>query len=469
MTIQLRNLWGVGKLAQLESESRHEAEPVYETLQPVPALGLSFAERRHSSAYITWARLPELFPISFPGLKTSRDPLVIDIDRDRLEARMRMYFDPLKSHEEIAQSLPDAMEDGYMYKAREIRAELQSRGFRAWEVMRYTYRPFDLRWIYWEPETGLLRRKVEDYTAQLIGNTTWIEARQREAGDTFARGTVVNGLADNFGNGYSSFFPAEVIENSPLLGVLQIVPNLSRAAETYLDSIGADRADLFFHALAIIHTPQYRQENAGALLGDWPRIPLPATSELLYNSATLGRRIAELLDPESEACTPALWRFFGKLNLPPGMDLAESLKVTAGWGSRGQGSTVMPGRGLTQSRPWTEAEHSRLLTLDHPLNLTLDELLDILGETCLDVHLNGASFWSSIPVKVWQYTLGGHQVLKKWLSYREYELLERPVHPEEAEYYSNVVRRIVAILLLGPALDESYVDILPTATGLSAH
>jgi hypothetical protein len=45
-----------------------------------------------------------------------------------------------------------------------------------------------------------------------------------------------------------------------------------------------------------MHSPQYRSENVGALLGDWPRIPMPATAHLLADSATLGRRLADLLD-----------------------------------------------------------------------------------------------------------------------------------------------------------------------------
>jgi len=98
----------------------------------------------------------------------------------------------------------------------------------------------------------------------------------------------------------------------------------------------------------------------------------------------------------------------------------------------------------------------------------------LLGETCVDVYLNGGAFWSAVPIKVWNYTLGGYQVLKKWLSYREFTpeptspLLHRALYPEEAAYFSQVVRRIAAILLLGPALDASYKAILPTATGLPA-
>jgi hypothetical protein len=143
-----------------------------------------------------------------------------------------------------------------MYNASEIRAVLQVRGFRPWEILPYCYRPFDLRWIYWEPETSLLRRKVEQYVGQLIGVTPWIEARQKESGGVFCRGTVTQCLADNFGNGLSSFFPAIILESAgTLLPELKSHVNLSSAAEAYLSSIAAPPTDIFSHALATMHTP----------------------------------------------------------------------------------------------------------------------------------------------------------------------------------------------------------------------
>jgi hypothetical protein len=134
----------------------------------------------------------------------------------------------------------------------------------------------------------------------------------------------------------------------------------------------------------------------------------------------------------------------------------------------------MPGRGLAPERPWTEAEREKLAALAAAQSMTLEDALALLGETCVDVHLNGDAHWSAVPINVWNYTLGGYQVLKKWLSYREFTpeatspLLHRALRPEEAAYFAQVVRRIAAILLLGPALDASYRDLLPTATGLPA-
>jgi hypothetical protein len=242
--------------------------------------------------------------------------------------------------------------------------------------------------------------------------------------------------------------------------------NLSESTARHLNEIKIEHSSLFFHSLAIMHTPQYRTENSGALMSDWPRIPLPATANLLAHSATLGRRLAELLDAESSIRLTAGWSFLAALKLPKNSDLENALKLTAGWGYRGQGSTVMPGQGLSPERPWSAVEREKLTALAAAESLTLKDALALLGESCVEVHLNGESFWSAIPINVWNYTLGGYQVLKKWLSYRELPLLGRPLHSEEAAYFSQVVRRIAAILLLGPALDASYQAIIPTAIGL---
>jgi len=481
--IALRDVWGAGKLAQLAGESRGELAAEYAALTPSAALGNPFARRVHSEAYATWPRLPELFPVSFPGVKTSRDALVIDIDWERLEERVRRYLGVAESDAEIAASISGAMDDSARFDAVKTRRVLQDKGFRGWQVLRYAYRPFDLRWVYWEPETKLLDEKREGFVAQLVGCVHWIEARQRESGEFFSRGAVVDGLADNFGNGLSSFFPLRLIESAgTLLSAVEIRTNLSDEALAYLGAIGAPEEDLFFHALAIMHTPQYQLENAGALLADWPRIPLPGglpsgaeapgglvgvfgTAEampfhkagvgvgavgsasevepavLLARSAELGRRLAELLDAESSVRLGAEWSFLAALKLPVGVELEEALKITAGWGSRGQGSTVMPGRGRFTARDWTEAERGKLSALASSGSLTIEDALGLLGERCVDVELNGAALWAAVPERAWEYTLGGYQVLKKWLSYREAALLGRPLQEEEARYFSQVVRR----------------------------
>ncbi|MFZ0708126.1 MAG: type ISP restriction/modification enzyme, partial [Candidatus Korobacteraceae bacterium] len=466
--LELRDLWGTGKLGQLARESRRESEPEYGTLELNAALGNPFARRVHASGYTSWPRLTEIFRVSYPGIKTSRDPLVVDIDRDRLESRMRKYFDVDVSHEEMSAIVPGEMEDGYMYKARLIRELLQRRGFRSWEILRYAYRPFDSRWIHWEPETSLLRRKVEEYVSNVAFPVPAIVSQQIGRGQASAPLVISTVGCIDLLDRSASCFPAELLDTATLLQDGRPKPNLSREAASVSERFGATSREVFFHVAAVMHAPLYRIENAGALLSDWPRIPLPTAADLLTHSAALGRRLAELLDAESAVQFGTEWTFLGALKLPRDSDLTESLKITADWGRRGQGSTVMPAPGRSLRRAWTDEERGKVMRLANARTITLADALTLLGDTCVDVCLNGDSMWSAVPVNVWNYTLGGYQVLKKWLSYREFDLLGRALRADEAAYFAEVVRRIAAILLMSRELDTSYQAILPTAVGLAS-
>jgi hypothetical protein len=104
----------------------------------------------------------------------------------------------------------------------------------------------------------------------------------------------------------------------------------------------------------------------------------------------------------------------------------------------------MPGRGRVDVRPCgpdeaaTQAEN------------------ESLGSTTRDVWMNRASYWRNVPERVWDLKIGGYQVIKKWLSYRELSTLERALTEEEVGHVQATARRLAAILLLGPQLDASY-------------
>jgi hypothetical protein len=85
---------------------------------------------------------------------------------------------------------------------------------------------------------------------------------------------------------------------------LRITANLSLPARQYLKQFGIDNPDadmeraslLWMHALAIGYSPAYLKENEDGIRQDWPRIPLPASREVLEGSARLGHAVAALLD-----------------------------------------------------------------------------------------------------------------------------------------------------------------------------
>jgi len=61
-----------------------------------------------------------------------------------------------------------------------------------------------------------------------------------------------------------------------------------------------------------------------------------------------------------------------------------------------------------------------------------------------------------VPRRVWGYTIGGYQVMKKWLSYRERPLLGRDLTPGEARYVTEMARRIAAFCCWSRLSDENY-------------
>jgi hypothetical protein len=417
--------------------------------------------------YLTWPLLTAILPTAFPGVKTSRDDVLVDIDRDRLIERMQQYFDPAISHAEIARILPGVMEASARFNPIATRDTLLKRGFLPQNIVRYCYRPFDVRWLYWEPETKLLDEKRSEYFPHVFEGNRCLVSQQKPRREWSLPQVIQSiGCLDLMDRG-ASCIPLYLRTSAQQRDMFDVAAttdprdlgdgrrlNLSDAALDYVQSIGsiADAEALFYHSIAVLHAPAYRNENAGALRQDWPRIPLPATRELLLASAALGRRVAALLDSEQpvagvtsgsidEALRPIAVLSIaggGQIN-PAGGDL----DVTAGWGFAGRGGITMPGKGKTLERRAEGAE------VAPGLGVVPD------GKT-LDVYLNERVYWRNVPPRVWNYTIGGYQVLKKWLSYRERPLLGRGLRVDEAREVTQIARRIAAILLLEPELDANY-------------
>ena len=408
-----------------------------------------------SGDWHTWPSLPELFPVAFSGVKTARDGFLVDIDLDRLKERIAYYFDSRIGHEEVLHRYPIAMETARRFNPRSVRAVLLSRGGPIESgFVRYAYRPFDTRWLYWDADTKLLDEKRAEYKPHVFEDNLWLSSSHRirkgetEAQTAFTRHIASYHLIERVAN----WFPAWLRDKGLALdgGGEQRRPNLSAAAQSYLDRLGLGLEDLFHHVLAVLHDPAFRRDNAGALRMDWPRIPLPGWLEgdtpgaarEMTESAARGQELAVLLDSERPVpgvTTGALWPEIAAIAVPAttngGNMTGDDFSVTAGWGHFGQGEAVMPGLGRIVEREYTPQEHA-----------TLAEAAQTLGDSTFDIYLNDRAYWHNVPATVWDYKLGGYQVLKKWLSYREQGVLGRPLRPEEVQHFTDTARRIGVIL-----------------------
>ena len=118
----------------------------------------------------------------------------------------------------------------------------------------------------------------------------------------------------------------------------------------------------------------------------------------------------------------------------PAKPEAGDFDLTAGLGHAGKGGVTMPGKG-------------KLIRRD---------------DGACDIFLNDVAFWRNIPETVLDYTIGGYQVIKKWLSYREKPLLGRGLTPDEVRYVTEMARRLTALIALQSCLDDNYRNVIRT-------
>jgi hypothetical protein len=116
----------------------------------------------------------------------------------------------------------------------------------------------------------------------------------------------------------------------------------------------------------------------------------------------------------------------------------------------------MPGQGKLVERDYSDLEREGIALGAKLLKLSVEEAFSLLGARTFDVYLNDVAYWTNVPANVWDYTIGGYQVIKKWLSYREERIISRPLNSDEVRHFQEMARRIAALVLLQPALDVNY-------------
>ncbi len=418
------------------------------------------------------------------GYKENRAFSLIDDDEEALAHRMQAYFDANTPWEALEAMGTGLTRDAARFNAKKARGKVTSaEGYDSRRIRRYLLRPGEAKWCYYSPERPLWNEpRPSLFRHHFEGNAFLVT---RPAGVSAPEGIpfyYTNLMADfDFIRGHSYHFPIHLrITTSaqreggglrPAPG--EATPNLSERAQNYLRGLrlpdpGKDRETaglLWMHSLAVGYSGAYITENADGIRQDWPRIPLPDSKSALLDSAKLGKQIAALLDTENgvsgvttglirpELKTMAVVSRVGGGTLNPN---EADLDLTAGWGHPGKGGITMPGKGRIIERPYSDEELEAIHNGAKALDLTPQKALENLGPDTRDIYLNDVALWKNVPANVWGYYIGGYQVIKKWLSYREKKLLGRSMKMEEVEYVSEMARRLAAIVLLQPALDENY-------------
>lgn len=460
-----REWWGATKREDLlKSLGEPQRDTHYAVASPTISNRHSLRPTDVSSAYASWPTIADLSAVvGYQGLSEDRRKALFAPSKKVLMERIQRYLDPTISWSEYKVSSDAVLIDDYVdFPAAAVRERaLLSLKFSVAMVYPYAVRPFDNQYCYWSEFRPLWRRHRPDFATQVKTKQNFLVTRvkggNRDEGSPLS---FISGFCDyHYLPPNASAFPLGLTQQKTS-GVQEdwftgVTANLSASARTYLSTLGLPNPDtdrdtaelIWLHALAIGYSPAYLSDNADGIRENWPRIPLPESRAALLASAALGRQVAALLDTEApvSGVTSGTVRDELKAIAVVGRVGGGALKstefaLTAGWGSGGQSGITMPGKGKTEPRAAEPHEQSA----------------GFGTAPTLDVYLNVTAYWKNIPQPVWDFTIGGYQVIKKWLSYREQRVLGRALTMAEIMEVTSMARRLAALVLLQPTLNENY-------------
>jgi len=489
--VRYQQFWGMTKRSDLlETLKDADLNAHYRVASPAKENRYSLRAEKATSQYETWPSVEDLTKQRpFPAFMESRRGALINIDKSILEARMQAYYDKNLDWQTLKALRMGLTDNAARFDAAKARVKiLNKEDYDQSCIQRYAVRPFDTRWCYYTSTRPLWNETRPDLHLQYWSGNTFLVTRLKTEKEAKGSPLYVSrcfvdcqSLARNVSVIPIRLRAQSVKNNKPKEQAHLIQPeeegtestaNLSPSARNYLVSLDIANPDadvytasfIWLHALAIGYSPAYLSENADGIRKDWPRIPLPENKELLETSAALGEKIVALLDtekpvsgvtalpirPEVQSIAVITREGGGELQLP------KELAVTVGWGHAGQNGVVMPGKGKSVERDYTVEEKRSIVGGAEKQGIPAQKAFELLGERTFDIYLNDVAYWKNVPTKVWEYAIGGYQVIKKWLSYREDDLLKRPLTTDEAREVRDMARRITAIILLQPELDENY-------------
>jgi len=126
--------------------------------------------------------------------------------------------------------------------------------------------------------------------------------------------------------------------------------------------------EFFAYIYAILYSPEYRNRYAEFLKSDFPRIPITANAKLFDGLAKQGQELIDLHLLKSKKLEKPVAKFEGS------------------------------GEAKVGKRRFDEEKHA--------------------------VWINDRQRFEGVPVEVWEYHIGGYQVLDKWLKDRKDRVLE---------------------------------------------
>jgi predicted helicase len=346
------------------------------------------------AAYRKFWSIPEIFaPIGdpAPGIVTTHDKFAISFTAEEAREKVRKFL-ATKSEEEARLLFKLCSTDQWRY-ARAME-ELPNVDLTK-AATPILYRPFDVRWTIWDRNVAVHRRERAS-DEMLVQNIALSTCRQVKSGTwnhiSVSALPVESTMISNRTSEIGYLFPLMINAMS------SSYENFSSEFRSDLDTKYAHHCipeEIFSYIYGVMHAPTYRNTYEDFLRRDFPRIPFPETRAEFEAISSLGLDLIE---------THLLRR-------APTSKLGEL---------QGKGNQVV--------------EHMRWSKED------------------ARISINSTQSFAPVPEAVWNFHIGGYQVLDKYLKSRK----ERALSLDEINHIPRICDALSFTIKQMAAIDIAY-------------
>ncbi|MDO8503137.1 MAG: type ISP restriction/modification enzyme [bacterium] len=373
-----------------------------------------FAQKDYAlkSKWDSWLGLDEIFNKYVSGVESQKDNICIKWSAQEVDKVINTLTSNLPN--EIIKSTY-SIEDSRDWKLQEVRKYLEESRNDKSKIMQILYRPFDLRWTYFDNVFLAYPRKplMDSLGGANKDNIALNSTRQLKGDHKFSHALVSDSPTDrillsNTTSEASYVFPLNIVNkegNQEILFERQISSsNFSGVFWKWFDenSLGSTVPpdDIFYYIYAVLYSNTYREKHFELLKSDFPHVPFTNNGEVFFKLSKLGNKLADLHLLKSD-----------DLNL-------SSVKLY------GEGDNNI------EKREWKNDQ----------------------------VWINEKQYFAPVKEEIWKYYIGGYQVADKWLKDRQNR--ENPrLDREEIKTYSRMVFSILQTIEIQKEIDRLYPEI----------
>jgi predicted helicase len=377
----------------------------YQPITPVsPYYFFTPRQTQNLQAYQSWPSVTDIFPVNSVGIVTARDGFAIAFDKTELQNRVLQFQNTQGLPDDVLAQAYD-LKDKPGWSLTAARKKVQADANALNKIHPILYRPFDVRYVFYH-EAVIERPRSEVMRHMLAGeNLALITVRQVAEGvfnHAFITENIVESRITLSNKGIAYVYPLYLYPSteSPDMFHQAHQPNL---ADWLLPKLSAAYGftptpeEVLAYIYAVLYSPTYRQKYAQELRTDFPRIPFTADGDLFRQMAALGQ---QLIDLHLLRSTPLLVGGKGGVKYQgQGSDVVEKVRYDAATGR---------------------------------------------------VHINADKYFEGITPEMWQYQIGGYQVLEKYLKDRKGRCLDDPVR------YIHIASAIAETIRLQQQIDALY-------------